>query len=107
MNKKQACVRTTMWRMRIKLDAVTEKTSTESHNESQSKDLDMDSSFNSRSTEFRATQKVKSILHSSPRRKARVIEKVLTPQTSSVLKHIEVTDRRSRNSYMEKCCKIS
>ena len=46
-----------MWGMQFKLNAVTEKQSTDTQEES----LDMDSSFNSRSTEFRAAQKVRSI----------------------------------------------
>ena len=58
MIEKVSSARTTMWRMRFKLNAVTEKQSTDTQEES----LDMDSSFNSRSTEFRAAQKVRSIL---------------------------------------------
>ena len=52
---------------------------------SESQGYDTDVSFRSRTSEHRATAKVKLALPSMPRRKARVIEKVLTPKTSTVL----------------------
>ena len=53
--------------------------------DSESQGYDTDVSYRSRTSEHRATAKVKLALPSTPRRKARVIEKVLTPKTSTVL----------------------